>query len=214
MLSPDNYELELTGIWRVARAWWCGILFREQGFTCIFDLKYMMRRCFMKLGLLRRMIMSRNLKVLLSTALVAVSLLTPEPTHGMDEASNSSAQLQPSGMQQLSQGANDTLEGVLGAGQNVLLRLSMDLSSLKKPVDKSQIQKGKLDIPVRLFLTDFMSVLTAHPVVHLTATVDVESTPPAYILPSKPSFFESYSQFTDWLNSAYFTNHVNMTYDI
>jgi hypothetical protein len=156
---------------------------------------------------------SHKLNFFLSTALVAVSLLTPEPTHGMDEASSSSVgQPKPSGMQ-LSQGANDTLEAVLGTGHNVLLRLSMDVSSFKKPIDNSQLQKGKLELPFRLYLTDFVGAPTAHPAVRLTATVDVESTLPTYTLPPKPSSFESYGQFTQWLRGAYFTNHVNMTYD-
>jgi hypothetical protein len=157
--------------------------------------------------------MFNNLKFFVSTALVAVSLLMSQSAYGMDETSTSSGgQSKPSGMQ-LSQGANDTLQAVLGTGQNVLLRVSMDLSSFNKPIDKSEIQKGKMDIPFRLFLTDFMSTPTAHPAVHLTATVDVESTLPSYTLPPKPSSFESYDQFTHWLSEAYFTNRANMTYD-
>jgi hypothetical protein len=153
-----------------------------------------------------------KLKFFLSTVLMAVSFIMPQAIQGMDDLSKPGEQQKPSGMQ-LSKGANDTLDAVLGTGHNVLLKLSMDLSPLQKPIENSQLQKGKLELPFRLFLTDFMSTPTAHPPIHLTATVDVESTPPAYALPPKPPSFESYGQFTHWLNKAYFTNHVNMTYD-
>jgi hypothetical protein len=105
-------------------------------------------------------------------------------------------------------GSGDTLETVLGSGNNVLLKISMNLDILKAPLDKEQAE-----VPVRLFLTDFMSCQTDHPSVDFTIKVDCESTPLKCIFPDKPQSFDSYGQFTDWLNQGYFKNDIGITYD-
>ena len=113
----------------------------------------------------------------------------------------------PSGIQ-LSQGSNNTLEAILGTGNNVLLKMSMSLKALKTPLDKEN-----QEIPVRLFLTDFTSSPTSHPAVDFKVKVDCEETTPFCILPDKPQAFDSYAQFTDWLHQGYFTNQLRITYD-
>lgn len=74
-------------------------------------------------------------------------------------------------------------------------------------------QKDVQLVPVRLFLTDFTSCPTTHPAIDLKVKIDCESTKPTCILPNKPKSFDSYTQFTDWLNQGYFVNQIMIAYD-
>jgi len=86
--------------------------------------------------------------------------------------------------------------------------MNMDLTSFRRPVDVEHMQ-----VPVQLFLTDFTSSPTNHPVIELNFKVDCESTTPTSVFPDKPQDFGNYVQFTDWLSQGYFTNQVKITYD-
>jgi hypothetical protein len=144
-------------------------------------------------------------KFLVSKALIILTLSTLWPIHGMEHDQN---QKSPAGMQ-LNKGADNTLESVLGTGNNILLKVSMDLKSLEMPLSIEQPE-----LPVRLFLTDFMSSPTKHPPpVDFMVKVRCESSPPTCMLPDKPQSFDSYAQFTGWLDQGYFTNQVKITYD-
>ncbi|MCE3230366.1 MAG: hypothetical protein K0R52_294 [Alphaproteobacteria bacterium] len=146
--------------------------------------------------------MKKNLKLLVSRAFVVFTISTLWAVHGMEHDQKS-----PPGMQ-LNKGAGNTLESVLGTGNNVMLKMSMNLNDLGTPLGI-----GQPDLPVRLFLTDFMSSPTQHPPVDFRVKVRCESTPPACMLPDKPESFNSYDQFTDWLNKGYFVNQIKVTYD-
>jgi len=109
---------------------------------------------------------------------------------------------------QLAQRVDDTLEAPIGTENNVLLKVSMDLKSLRKPIEQENIE-----VPVRIFLTDFTSCPTNHPAVNLQVKVDCELTPLKCVLPDKPVSFGSYAQFMLWLEQRYFINQVGITYD-
>jgi hypothetical protein len=156
--------------------------------------------------------MAKKLRFLISSTIIGLAFSIPQLIQAMDSISKPEEQSKPSGIQ-LSKGADYTLEAVLGTGNNVLLKLSMDLRALKRPIEKSQLEKGKLEVPFRLFLTDFTSTPTAHPTVNLKAEVDCESTSPTYTLIDKPAPFDSYGQFVGWLKKGYFSNWINLTYD-
>ncbi|AIK96104.1 hypothetical protein [Candidatus Odyssella acanthamoebae] len=151
--------------------------------------------------------MRKKITPLILPAFVALMCSMPEAVQGMESLSTLGEQKKPSVMQ-LAKGVGDTLEAPLGTGANVLLKISMDLKDLKKPTDQEQ-----LEVPVRLFLTDFTSSPTNHPAVHLQVKVDCESTPLRCVLPDKPASFGNYAQFTNWLNQGYFINQVGITYD-
>ncbi|MCE3231158.1 MAG: hypothetical protein K0R52_1086 [Alphaproteobacteria bacterium] len=146
--------------------------------------------------------MKKKLKPFVSSALIALTFSMPQLIHGMERDQKS-----PPGMQ-LNKGAGNTLESVLGTGNNVMLKMSMDLKDLETPLGI-----GQPELPVRLFLTDFMSSPTQHPPVNFRVKVRCESTQPTCTLPNKPMSFDSYDQFTDWLNQGYFTNQIKVTYD-
>ncbi len=151
--------------------------------------------------------MKKNLKFLILSAMVALSCSMPQAVRGMENLPMLEKHKKPSVMQ-LAKGADDTLEAPLGTGSNALLKISMDLKDLRKPTDQEH-----LEVPVRLFLTDFTSSPTNHPAVHLQVKVDCESTPLRCVLPDKPASFGSYAQFIHWLNQGYLINQVGITYD-
>ena len=153
--------------------------------------------------------MKKDLKLFVSCALVALTFSAPQVIYGTEYLPKSGEQETRSGMQiQLKKVAADTLEAVLGSGNDVLLKMSVDLKGLKRPHENEQAE-----VPVRFFLTDFTSSPTTHGAVDFKVKVDCESIPPTCILPDKPQSFESYEQFTDWLDQGYFMNQVGMTYD-
>lgn len=109
---------------------------------------------------------------------------------------------------QMVKGPDDTLEAVLGTGPNVLLKLSLDTRNKEFHIGKEHLQ-----VPVRLFLTDFRAIPTSDPMAHSAVEIDCEVTTPLYTLPPQPNFFKNYVQFEEWLKKAYFTNQMNIAYD-
>lgn len=150
--------------------------------------------------------MRKNVKYLISSALVTLSLYAPDTIHGMDDAPKPVHQKKP-GIQ-LTRGSGNTLTKLLGMGDDIHLEMSIDLDILKATLVKDQTE-----VAVRLFLTDSQRCPTSHPAVDLTVEVGCESTPLTCVLPNKPQSFGSYAQFTDWLNQGYFKNEIRITYD-
>jgi hypothetical protein len=137
-----------------------------------------------------------------------VTIAPPQAIHGMEDVSNTAEQNKPLEIQ-LSKGAHDdALEAVLGTGNNLLLKIGMSLKCFRGHLDAEY-----MELPVQLFLTDFTSSPTNHPSIELNFKADCEPTTPTCVLPDKPQAFDSYAQFTDWLNKGYFANQVRITYD-
>jgi len=155
----------------------------------------------------RQISMKKQLKLIISSAMLTLTFISPQTIHGMEDFSNLTEQKKPSGIQ-LSKGEDDTLEAVLGAGNNVLLKIGVSLKDLQPPIVKEQIE-----VPVRLFLTDLMLRPTSYPAINFAIKIDCDSTTLTCTLPNKPESFENYSQFVGWLNQGYFTNQINITYD-
>ena len=117
---------------------------------------------------------------------------------------------------QLKQGFNDTLEAILGVGKIYTLKISIDLSLFKKSIEKELI-----DVPICLFLQDLSrSSYQYDDQVNTKINVKCEWTPVKCVLLPKPlgfesyeHSFESYDQFTEWLNRGYFTNENILYYD-
>lgn len=151
--------------------------------------------------------MKKHLRLFISSALIVLTFVSPQVIHGMEDLSMLEAKKASSGIQ-LSEGAHNTLESVIGTGKNVLLKMSMSLDTLKQP-----LEKGQLEVPVRLFLTDFASSPTKHPAIGFKVKIDYEPAPLVCILPDKPKSFDSYAQFTGWLNKGYFSNQIRIIYD-
>jgi hypothetical protein len=151
--------------------------------------------------------MNKKLNLLVSSAIIALTFSTPQAIQGTESLSTPNESKKPSGIQ-LKELADGSLEAILGSGNDILLKISMDLTSLKEPVEQEC-----LEVPVQLFLTDFGSSPTSDTPVRLSINVDCEWTPLACVLPKKPASFDSYGQFTDWLNQGYFTNENRIAYD-
>jgi hypothetical protein len=150
--------------------------------------------------------MKRHLRSIYFTVIL-VSFLSFQTSYGTQDLHELEKQTKPSGLQ-LSPGPNEALEAVLGTGNNLLLKLHLDLKALKKPLSKETIE-----IPVRLFLTDFLSSPTSHPSVDFRVSIDCESTPPICTLLPKPQSFGDFNHFKEWINQGYFTNEDKITYD-
>lgn len=148
----------------------------------------------------------KNLKLFISSTFLTLTFTSLQPAYGMEEPPVGVPK-KSSGIQ-LAKAADDRLEATVGTGNNVLLKVDVGLESFRKALDEDQVA-----VFARLFLTDFTYVPTEHPDVRFTIKIDCESTPSTCVLPPKPPSFNSYTQFTDWLNQAYFTNQVKLTYD-
>jgi len=147
--------------------------------------------------------MNNTLKFLISLGMVAFLMFqTVQGMEGFEE------QRQKSPGIQLLKGADNTLEVFLGLGEKNLLKLSVGLSDFKIPHGKEQVE-----VPVRLFLTNWEFSPTDHPPVILQIIMDCEQTPLTCSLPRKPSSFDSYGQFADWLGKGYLTNQTTLSYD-
>lgn len=151
--------------------------------------------------------MEKNLKLFASFSIIVLTFASPTVVRGMQDTSRADEQKPLSGMQ-LAKGAGDTLEAPLGTGSNALLKISMDLKDLRRCTEHERV-----DVPVRLFLTDFTSAPTNHPPFNFQVKVDCELTPLKCVLPDKLTSFDSHAQFTQWLEQGYFTNQVSITYD-
>jgi hypothetical protein len=149
----------------------------------------------------------KKLQFLVLSVLFTVSVLVSKLAYCLEETSDSLPTKKSSTIQ-LQKVTDDTLGAILGTGNNALLKIDMDLKSLKEPVEHDF-----LEVPVRLYLTDFASNPTSHKPIQLSIKVDCEQTPLVYVLPEKPSSFESYNHFSDWLNRAYFTYENRIAYD-
>ena len=141
----------------------------------------------------------KNLKFLILPVLVVLTFVSPQVVWGMQDTSPT---------MQFDKGTDETLEAVLGTGNKVILKISLDFNIPKLSFDKEQ-----LEVPARLFLTDFRLCPTDHPAVDFKVKVDCKPTPPTSVLPDKPQAFYSYAEFTDWLNQGYFKNQMMITYD-
>lgn len=150
----------------------------------------------------------RKLKLgLIASALAVLAISVPQTIHGTEEILSSSTTKKSSSIQ-LKNVSDHTLEAVLGTGNNVLLKMAVDL----KGISEADGQE-KQEVPARFFLTDFTSSTTSHPDVHFFVKVDSGATTSTYFLPDKPTSFDSEAQFTNWLNQAYFINQIKITYD-
>ncbi|MBL8677189.1 MAG: hypothetical protein JNJ47_07220, partial [Alphaproteobacteria bacterium] len=148
-----------------------------------------------------------NLKLIVLSILVILTFTCPQTTYAMDEILKYETRKSSPGIQ-LKKVTDDELESVLGTGNDVLLKMRMSLKALKTPIGKEQ-----MEVPVQLFLTDFVSSPINHPAIDLNIKVDCESTSPTCVLPHKPASFDSYAQFADWLSQGYFTNQLKVTYN-
>jgi hypothetical protein len=165
---------------------------------------------------LRRILMRNDLKLLVSSALVVIAFSAPSATHGMEDNPLPPVAKRKASTEamQLIKGDCDTiLESVLGTGNNVLLKMRVDLECLKGLKMKLVGEPHQQDIPVRLFLTDFSSSVTHHAPVEITVKVDCAPSSATCNLPPKPDAFESYDQFTSWLSQANFTNRIAIAYN-
>jgi hypothetical protein len=152
--------------------------------------------------------MKKNVKLLISSALAALTFSMPQSIYGMDDPSKPIEQKKPSGIQ-LSKGSGNTLRKSLGMGDDIYLEMSIDLDILKAPLDKEQVE-----VTARLFLIDSQRCQTSHPAVDIPVKFYCESTPlKCSLTQDKPESFVSYAQFTDWLNQGYFKNEISITYD-
>lgn len=160
------------------------------------------------LGLnLKDRLMREKITDIIIPALVTTIFLTHQKAQVM-ESESMLGKLDKASVMQLAPGESDTLEAPIGTGNNVILKISMNLKSLRKPIEQESIE-----VPVQLFLTDFTARPTNQPPVELQVKVDCDSTPLKCILPDKPISFDNYAQFIDWLEQGYFTNQVGITYD-
>lgn len=150
--------------------------------------------------------MKKYFNFLISFIFILITFAVPETTQGMD-VSNLEEEKKIAGIQ-LKKVTDDTLEAVLGTGNDILLKISLDLKTPPALLGTEQVE-----VPVRLFLTNFESSPMNDQVVCSNYKVDFEPTKPTCILPKKPEFFNSYTQFSDWLNEGYFTNEIRITYD-
>lgn len=148
--------------------------------------------------------------------MIVASFSTLQVIQGMDDDSKPSGQLNmPLGIQLRARPDTLALETVLEGGGDVLLKLSMDLDTFKRPIEEENLEKGKLEIPIKLFFVEAHPPhsRTADSPIEIKVKVDCESDSPTYVLPPKPSSFDSYAQFTDWLKGGYFSNQVRIIYD-
>jgi hypothetical protein len=155
----------------------------------------------------QRIFMKKNLKLFISLAIIALTCSIPQMAYGTESFLNTEEQKKPSEIQ-LSREADDTLGAILGTGNNVLLKIGMSLKNFREFIGMEH-----MEVPARLFLTDFAFSPTSHPAIELNFKVDCESTKPTCVLPDKPQSFNSYAQFTDWLKEGYFNIQVSITYD-
>lgn len=151
--------------------------------------------------------MKNKLISLILPAFGALACLMPLAVQGMESSSMRESPKHLEGMQ-LAPGAWNTLEAPLGTGANVLLKISMDLKDLNRLTEA-----GRVNVPVQLFLTDFTSSPTSHPPFKFGVNVDCDLAPWQFVLPDKPTSFDSYPHFKHWVKQAYFSNQVSITYD-
>lgn len=149
----------------------------------------------------------KNLNLFISSTFLLLTFTSFNAAQSMEDHTPIGVPKKPSGIQ-LAKAADDRLEATVGTGNNVLLKIDMDLKIFRRLVDEDHAT-----VSGRLFLTDFNSSPTKHPDVRFEQKIACESTPPACVLANKPQSFNSYTEFTNWLNQAYFTNQVKLTYD-
>jgi len=140
------------------------------------------------------------------TTLFSLIFPLPQAIASQETVLESSTPRKTAGIQ-LKKMSDDTLEAVLATGNDALLKLRMSLKELE-PFDK-----GQVEVPAHLFLTDFTSAPTSHSPVAIRAKVDCDPIEPTLVLPSKPQSFDSYDHFVEWLQQGYLTNELRITYD-
>jgi hypothetical protein len=155
---------------------------------------------------LRSIFMCKKLCFLTFSTLFGLIFSMPQTIASPEAVLESPAPKKTLGIQ-LKRISDDTLEAVLATGNDTLLKLSMTLKNL------SPFDKGQVEVPARLFLTDFTSSPTSHSPIAIRAKVECDPTPPTLVLPPKPQSFDSYDQFVEWLKQGHLTNELRITYD-
>ena len=109
---------------------------------------------------------------------------------------------------QLTKGSGNTLEKILGVGNDIFLKVGVGLDSAQAPLNREQ-----REVPVRLFFTDCTFCPISHTAVDFNVKVDCEPINPTCIFPGKPQSFDSCEHFTNWLNQGCFMQKNMITYN-
>jgi hypothetical protein len=151
--------------------------------------------------------MNYKVKYIVISALLTINSLISTSVSGVE----SDTQPATKTVQLTKAAKGDILRANLYAGDDLILKVNVDLEKGRQ----TYVGQEDMLFPSRIFWTDGENNPLENASEDFSVSCHCTSTQPQLVVPKeKPESFESFEDYSLWLNKAYFTNQVTITVDV